>query len=521
MKNRGSITIPISQLSTEKETEFKIVVRNDTDYAVQDFKIPKIPPMTTMNPEETAKPTSTSSAIPTKPTPTSSVTSSGSPSGSTSPTPASSTPAASPTTSSSPVEPSKTGKTYYVSKDGSDSNSGLEESKPLKKIQTGIDKLKAGDKLIIKAGTYKEKLSIKKSGSKEKPITIVASGSVKVDGNKKGGILLKVNSGAKYITINNIAFQNLHGQEARGISLASNTKHITIEKCSFTNISCPNPSSESSTANAIYFEGSGKSESSAIEQITIKNCKLSKICPGWSEGISVDGNCKNITIDGVTATADGVETNIAICICGNDKETNSANSVNRPRGVTVKNCNVSGCKSPYDQDSYGIYVDGAYDVTIENNTVSNSEGGIEVGSEKKNSSFSNKETQKVTVKGNSINNCACGLYIGGDKEESRSGYVYNVTVTGNTLKNCGIKGKTEVVTFDRCNKVTFSNNTLTATNKARMIYVRDSAKSLTFKKNSYSNGRKASDDYSFGKENSDYSFSKWVSKFGDTDSTFK
>ena len=498
-----------------------MVAINESDYIVQDFKVPKLPPMSTMNPEETAKPTTSEIVIPTKPTETTTTHPSASaPSTSATTHPSTSAnPSAPSTPTPSPEEPSKTGKTYYVSKDGSDSNSGLEESKPLKKIQTGINKLNAGDKLIIKAGTYKEKLSIKNTGSKDKPITITTSGTVKIDGDKKGGILLKVKSGAKYVTIKNLTFQNLRGKEARGISLEPNTKNITIETCNFTNITCPKPSKD--TANAIYFDGSGKSDGTAIEQIIIKNCKLSKVCPGWSEGISVDGNCKSITIDGVTSTADGAKTNIAICICGNDKETNSVNSVNRPRGVIVKNCNVSGCKSPYGQDAYGIYVDGAYDVTIESNTVSNSEGGIEVGSEKKNSSFSGKETQNVTVQNNTINNCLRGMYIGGDKEESKSGYAYNITVNNNTLNNCGKGTKYEIVTFDRCNKVSFSNNTISSKNKARIIYVRNSAKSLTFKKNSYSNGRKASDDFNFGKENSDYSFSKWVNKFNDKDSTFK
>ena len=447
-----------------------------------------------------------------------------SPSASASAAPA--TPSAAPSQSSNPGEdvpmPGEgDGNTYYVSKDGSDSNSGKEESKPFKTIQKGVDQLKAGDKLVIKAGTYKEKINVKKSGTKEKPIAITTKGKVKIDGEGKGGILLTVKSGTTYVSINGITFQNLNGNEARGVSIEPNTKHIAVYQCDFINIKCPNPSKESNTANAIYLEGSGKSEDKAIDYVTIKECKLSKVNPGWSEGISVDCNCKNITIDKVTSVADGEKTNIAICICGNDNETNSEKSVNRPRNVVVKNCNVSGCKSPYGDTAYGIYVDGAYNVTIENNTVVASEGGIEVGSEKKNSHFDNKETQKITVKNNTIKNCPWGMYIGGYSEDSGCGYAYDVTITGNKITECGKKDKSEMITFDRCKKVSFKNNTIQASNKARIIYLRNASKELSFGNNSYSNGRKASSDDNFGKEDSDYSFNKWKDKFNDAGSTFK
>ena len=45
--------------------------------------------------------------------------------------------------------------TYYVAKNGSNSNSGT-ESKPLQTISAGLNKLKAGDTLFVKSGTYNE-----------------------------------------------------------------------------------------------------------------------------------------------------------------------------------------------------------------------------------------------------------------------------------------------------------------------------------------------------------------------------
>ena len=419
-----------------------------------------------------------------------------------------------------PEAPSTTGKTLYVAKGGSNSNNGTEKDKPLSSISEGIKKLSPGDKLIIKEGTYHEEVDLDKKGTKEKPITITGSGNVVMDGRGKGGTLLDIEKGSENVVINNITFKNLYGQDATGISIEPKTSHIAITNCDFSNIQCPNQDDEDSAANAIYFEGSGKSEDSAINDVLIKDCNLSKICPGYSEGISIDGNCTNITIDHVTSRADGGHTNIAICVCGNDSETNKNPKVNRPRHVIIKNCDVSGCKSAYEDTSYGIYVDGAYDVTIENNTVTSSEGGIEVGSEHEKDCFKDKETAKVLVKNNIIKNCDWGMYVGGFAEDEDGGCAYDITIINNQILECGSKDS-EMVTFDRCNKVTFSGNEVEGKTRARIIYTTSGAKAVSYSNNSYSSGRKASDDNNFGKGDSDYSFSRWTKKMNDTGSKYK
>ena len=211
------ILLPVIRFSTTEDSKFKVVVEDADSVNSKDITVPKIPAMPSINPEETAKPSWSPTPVPTKPTPSVSPSSSSSPSSTstTSPSPSTSPqPSSSPSPSASPspsgVTPSTTGNTYYVSTSGNDSNDGKSAAKPFKTINKGISKLSAGDKLIIKAGTYKEnKLSINKSGSKNKPIPIQADGKVIIDGKNKSNTLLTFTGNAKYVTISGIKFQNL------------------------------------------------------------------------------------------------------------------------------------------------------------------------------------------------------------------------------------------------------------------------------------------------------------------------
>ena len=412
------------------------------------------------------------------------------------------------TNTTKPIETGN-GKTYYVSTKGSDSNSGKSADKALKKVKTGIKKLSAGDTLIILSGTYNEKLEIKKSGSKGNPITIKAQGDVTISGKNKSGALLKLD-GAKYINIDGLKFADLKADESQGIYLVHGASHITINNCKFKNIKCKNTRDEDKGSQAIYAVGK---KGKAIDDLNILNCTLKNIGSGYSENISIEGNCTNVTIKGVKISSDsGFKGNIGICLCIGSGGT-------RPNNVTVSDCNVSHCRSPYGQTAYGIYVDGGANVKFLNNIVSNCEGGIEVGAEKGNSSHSGRETENVTVRGNKISNCDFGVQIGG---YDKNGRTYNVIFDNNTVTSCGGKNS-EVLTLSRCKKVTISNSRFISYNKAMIIYNEMSSndtKEIKFKGNTYSNGGSKNSKY-FAWHDHEYNFSKWKSKTGDSGSVFK
>lgn len=79
-------------------------------------------------------------------------------------------------------------KTYYVSAaNGNDNNNGS-QGKPLKTIQAGVDKAKAGDTVLVRAGVYNEQVTIRKRGQEARKYTIAGQEgeAVVVDGTGLG-----------------------------------------------------------------------------------------------------------------------------------------------------------------------------------------------------------------------------------------------------------------------------------------------------------------------------------------------
>ena len=63
--------------------------------------------------------------------------------------------------------------TYYVATNGNNANNGKSLSKPFKTIQKAADVAKAGDNVQIRGGTYREQVSIRRSGALGKAITFI------------------------------------------------------------------------------------------------------------------------------------------------------------------------------------------------------------------------------------------------------------------------------------------------------------------------------------------------------------
>ena len=337
------------------------------------------------------------------------------------------------------------GNIYYVSKEDST------DERTSKTISEAVEKAQPGDTVIVKKGTYNEKVKIRD----KQDITIKAEGEVIIDGKELSGSLFSIKN-SKNIYVQGFAFAHMLADSSQGVKVyGDNTSDITIDNCTFKDIRCVHEKAPEKGSNAIYVVGSS---TTPIDNIVIKNCKCEDIAAGYSEVISFEGNITNYLIENVMITSNNVKSNIGICICGN-QGTCKDKKLDRPRNGTIRYCNVSKCESPYDPDSaYGIYVDGGEDILIENNTVSLCEGGIEVGAEIASSAYSgakNGETENITVKNNYILNCLYGVQIGGF--EDKRGTVYKVIFEGNELQNCGSKDS-EMLTLTKCNNVIIKNN---------------------------------------------------------------
>ena len=78
-------------------------------------------------------------------------------------------------------------KTYFVSPQGSNSNSGEGSDQAFQTIAHAASKVAPGDTVIIESGTYSEQIVVPTTGDKDRPITFraQAGGLVNLDGNKR------------------------------------------------------------------------------------------------------------------------------------------------------------------------------------------------------------------------------------------------------------------------------------------------------------------------------------------------
>lgn len=139
------------------------------------------------------------------------------------------------------------GKEYFISPSGSDSNPGTKE-KPLRSIQNAIEKLTAGETLILMQGTYPLQSSVTLSckGTEtawitfqgEKDATVILDGKDFNIGNTHGypgnNGLIQVEN-AEYVRIQNIHVRNSHRS---GINIQE-SKHIDIINCTSENSLSP------------------------------------------------------------------------------------------------------------------------------------------------------------------------------------------------------------------------------------------------------------------------------------------
>ena len=332
--------------------------------------------------------------------------------------------------------------TLYASPTGSGSK--CSESSPCS-LQTALDNLEKGSTLYLKGGTYNVKsgVSIEESGSSNSYILISSAPNEEaiITSSSTDSVGLFEIYGS-FIIIENLIFQKVEAKNVQGIVFyGGGQHHVIIRNNKFDSLKTTKIDPEYG-ANGILLMGESEE---GIKQVIIYGNTLTNNVLGYSEALSVAGNCEEIYVLNNNLKSN---TNIGIDFYGNagycDKQ-----ELDQPRKSVAMYNYVEKSVSPY-ADCAGLYIDGSRDIYVAENTIANSQYGIEIGSEEKNDKY---PVKNIIVTKNELNdNTITGLRIGGFDEED-TGVVKDCEIVENV-----ITGSHTAVIISKAQNIVFNGN---------------------------------------------------------------
>ncbi|MCQ2973165.1 MAG: right-handed parallel beta-helix repeat-containing protein [archaeon] len=365
----------------------------------------------------------------------------------------------------------KATKTIYAAPNGKGDGS---ESSPYS-LEDALDALKAGTHLYLKGGKYDVKEGVGVFANGEASAYIVISSApneeaILTSSTNGSGEIHLLEIGGSYIIVENITFKDAQCKNVAGIVFYEGGQHhIIIRNNVFDSIKTPKIGTDYN-ANAILLFGES---SKGIKQVMIFENIVSNNVLGYSEAISIAGNCENIYVL-LNIVKDN--TNIGIDFYGNAGYCKTQ-SLDQPRKSVGMYNYVTGSVSPY-ASCAGIYADGSKEILISDNTIVKSQYGIEIGSEERNDQY---PVTDILVQRNLIqDNIEVGIRIGGFDQQD-TGEVKNTVIKSNVIK--GTKDGEEVI-VSKVNGITFEHNEFTSTGNYIDIEFSDKyAKNLEFTNN--------------------------------------
>ena len=374
------------------------------------------------------------------------------------------------------------GATYYVSPSGSDSATGTFTS-PWKTVQkAATSTLVAGDTVILRGGSYVERVSItNKNGSSTAPITFTSYTGETVKIEQTGvtptsgtrSILTITNS--NYIVIKGIEFQNHKTSSTSvdvcGIYINGACNGVQIRNNLIHDIWQSNATGGNGHGIAAYGDSA-----TAINGLVIYGNEIHHCLLGSSETVALNGNVTNFT---VTNNLIHDCNNIGIDFIGYEG-TNSNASLDRARSGVCSGNTIYNIDSAYNpayggtlgfttaygglgntpggngtRGAAGIYSDGGSTIIIERNLVYHCNFGIEVGSE-----HNLKYSNGITVRDNILRqNHVGGLVLGG---AGSGGGTTGSSFSNNTLylNDTTGYGGGQISVQDKVTTTTIKNNIL-------------------------------------------------------------
>jgi hypothetical protein len=333
----------------------------------------------------------------------------------------------------------QSGSTFYVSKSGSNSNSGSYTA-PWLTIQHAASTVTAGATVYVETGTYNESVNFPNSGTSSNPITFAnyPGETATIDGtgltvSGTQGLINIVNG--SYITINGFQIQNYTTSKAAatpaGIWITGSGTGVKILNNQVHNITTTTEKNGNAFGIAVY-----GTSSTPITQITISGNAVYDLKTGESETMNVDGNVTYFLISNNVVHDND---NIGIDAIGFEGVGPTGSDQAR-YGEVVGNTvyNISGINNAGEGDSYdadGLYCDGCEYVVFERNTVYSCDIAMEAASE-----HSGHDSSYVTIRNNLFyNSNAVGITFGG--YANKVGGSDHVVVVNNTLYNNNVKNQ--------------------------------------------------------------------------------
>ena len=376
------------------------------------------------------------------------------------------------------------GTIFYVAPTGSDTAAGTLSS-PFKTIQHALNVAsQPGDTVLVRAGTYNERLTLPDSGS-------AAGGYITLENYPNEHVILSgqtaanndVGFGQNMIQIINQSYIKVEGFEIddnSGVSVKDDAYGIRVQG-SGTNIQILNNSIHDITGKVLKTSGGlnhgyagagiqvyGSSLTTPYSNVTISGNTIYNCQPGddSTETLTLNGNITGFSVDHNIIHDDN---NIGIDLIGGE-----ADAFGKPSGTqnlpVIRN-GVCSDNTVYNiHANYGggyagaIYVDGGSAITVERNHVYASDLGIEIGCENK-----GYIATGVIVRDNIIdNNTQAGLVFGGYSK--KVGKVENCTFTNNTLyhNDTTSQGNGEIW-IQYADKNTIENNIIYSTTQDLLI----------------------------------------------------
>ncbi len=288
------------------------------------------------------------------------------------------------------------------------------------KIQDALNRATAGDTILVreKNTPYYEQIYFPNSGNATQGyITLMAyPGEHPVldgTGGRRSNMMAIKNQ--NYIRIIGFEIQNLKNvNDGSAIRISGYGSHIEIRNNIIHDI-------RGTSAMGITVYGT---HSNPIEYLIIDGNEVYDCQPAPSEAITLNGN---VTHFEVTNNIVRDVNNIGIDFIGGETDIQPDTALVARNGICRGNQVYRANSSYGDGYAAGIYVDGGRDIIIENNIVSGSDLGIEIGAEN-----AGMVTRGVIVRNNILYlNKKTGLVFGG--YASYTGRVRHCQFTGNTL----------------------------------------------------------------------------------------